>query len=118
LMLDDKDRLVGGIQANVVMCVGRTIYTPAIDRAGVAGTTLEAFREVAIASKYQWRETTIHKAELMKMEALAFLNAYLGLQPVREVDSSFSCCFDPEKWRNLADNLNEALNASAQPPTF
>ena len=114
LMLDDKGHVIGGIQSNAVLCLGRTLYTPEITQAGVAGTTLAALKPVAESMGYQWRAVRIHKAELMKMEGLALLNAYWGLQPVAALEGALSCRFDPEKWAGLADNLNVALRSAVQ----
>ncbi len=107
LMQDDRHRLISGISGALVARLGRTLYSPVLEEAGVDSTTVSALRHVARSLGWRWQTIPLPVGRLMQMEGVALLNAVRGLQPVARLRMPLEKRFDSEGWMPL----NEALEA-------
>ncbi|MDW8479540.1 MAG: aminodeoxychorismate lyase [Xanthomonadales bacterium] len=108
LLRDAGDRLVCACAANVFLVRGGTLWTPALDRCGVAGT-LRAF----LLARLPTRIAAIPAAWVEEAEELFLTNAVRGVVPVRAVGRR-SLPIGPVTRRAMA--LLHASEPLLQPP--
>jgi 4-amino-4-deoxychorismate lyase len=105
LMQDSRHRLISGISSALVGRLGKTLYSPILDTAGVDSTTVSALRHAAQSLGWQWQTIHLPVSRLMQMEGVALLNAVRGLQPVACLQSPLEKCFDVDGWAPLSEAL-------------
>lgn len=105
LMQDARHRLISGISGALVGRLGKTLYSPILDTAGVDSTTVSALRHAAQSLGWRWQTIHLPVGRLMQMEGVALLNAVRGLQPVACLRTPVEKRFDVAGWSVLADEL-------------
>jgi 4-amino-4-deoxychorismate lyase len=86
LMMDDRDRAIGGTQTNLFARMAGRWTTPVLDQCGVAGVMRRAFMSWAAARGEPVIERELPAAELAGATALLLTNAVIGAWPVCEFD--------------------------------
>ena len=109
LMQDGQHRLISGISSALVGRLGKTLYSPILDSAGVDSTTVSALRHAAQTLGWQWQTIHLPVGRLMQMEGVALLNAVRGLQPVACLRAPVEKRFDVEGWAPLSEVLEAWL---------
>ena len=86
LMCDSEEHIVCGTMTNLFLRRGRRLYTPALDRCGVAGVMRRwILQEVpAMAGKVQ--EARIVWRDLAAAEEVFVSNALIGVRPVQAIE--------------------------------
>lgn len=86
LMLDSRDRVVGGTMSNVFAVRSQILRTPRIERAGVRGVmrtlVVDAARDLGIAIE----ECELSTADIAAADEIFLTNAIIGLWPVRQFE--------------------------------
>lgn len=85
LMLDDRDQVISGTQANLFAVIAGRIMTPVLDQCGVAGVMRRAFCSWAAEQATAVIERSIRAEELQTATELFVTNALIGAWPVREL---------------------------------
>ncbi len=109
LMQDERHRLISGISSALVGRLGKTLYSPILDTAGVDSTTVSALRHAAQSQGWQWQTIHLPMGRLMQMEGVALLNAVRGLQPVACLRAPVEKRFDVDSWAPLSEALETWL---------
>jgi 4-amino-4-deoxychorismate lyase len=108
LMLDSAGRLVCATSANVFMVREGQVFTPRMDRCGVAGVVRGALMSAATVGELPWpiMETDLTLESLVGAEEIFLTSALRGVWSVATVDGSpvsgwkvAEACFD--YWRAL-----------------
>lgn len=86
LMMDDRDRAIGGTQTNLFAILAGRLATPALDQCGVAGVMRRTFREWAAEQGEPVEEREIAASEIASAGGLILTNALIGAWPVRELE--------------------------------
>ena len=86
LMMDDRDRAIGGTRTNLFARMAGRWTTPVLDQCGVAGVMRRAFMSWAAARGEPVIERELPAAELAGATALLLTNAVIGAWPVCELD--------------------------------
>ncbi|MBK1700439.1 aminodeoxychorismate lyase [Thiococcus pfennigii] len=86
LMADADGHLVGGTMSNLFLLRGRTLLTPPLDRAGIAGTVRAALVRLAPGLGHRVVETRLRRADLADADGAFLTNAVIGLWPIRRFD--------------------------------
>lgn len=85
LLLDYDNQLIEGLISNVFLMKNQKIITPALDKAGVAGT-MRAYLLEALPSKgYSMTEKPLSMADVADADAAFWSNATNGIMPIRYV---------------------------------
>jgi 4-amino-4-deoxychorismate lyase len=110
LMLDQHGYAIGGTMSNLFIVEKQKLYTPLLDRCGVAGVTRS--RVMALAEK---AGITCHAEHLVLQRVLDadevfFVNSVIGLWPLAQLDS--------RNWKpgTMARELGQALAAEDGAP--
>lgn len=85
LMLDDRDRVIGGTMSNVFLRLSDRWVTPVLADCGVAGVMRRAFRGWAAEQGIAVMERDIAVADLAGASAMLLTNSLIGAWPVREL---------------------------------
>jgi 4-amino-4-deoxychorismate lyase len=88
LMLDDRDRLIGGTTSNVFIRRASGWVTPALTDCGVAGVMRRVFRGWAAEQGIAVTDRDIAVMELADVSAALLTNSLIGAWPVRELADS------------------------------
>jgi 4-amino-4-deoxychorismate lyase len=83
LLLDDRDRLIGGTMSNVFVFLSDRWLTPVLSDCGVAGVMRRAFRGWAAEQGIAVMERDIAVADLAGVSAMLLTNSLIGAWPVR-----------------------------------
>ncbi len=87
LMLGADGQVVGGTMTNLFVWTGTTLITPALDRAGIAGTVRALTLELATQLGLDCREADLTPSDLtQRAQGLFLTNALIGVWPVRRLD--------------------------------
>jgi 4-amino-4-deoxychorismate lyase len=85
-MYSSSGALVSGTMSNVFIVRDARLYTPRLDRCGVAGimrrAVLIAAREAGIATE----ERTLSRADLDGAQEVFLTSSLIGVRPVRELE--------------------------------
>lgn len=85
LLFSSSDALVSGTMSNVFLVHGSKLWTPLIDRCGVAGIMRGLVLEIASAAGILAQERRLDAADLEAAEEVFLTNAVSGIRPVREL---------------------------------
>ena len=85
LLLDAEDRLISGLSSNLFLMRGRTLYTPRLDRCGVAGVARDRLMARAPALGHSVQVTDLSRADLDAADAIFLCNSVRGLRWVAEM---------------------------------
>ena len=86
LMCDSEDHIVCGTMTNLFLRRGRTLYTPAVDRCGVAGVMRRWILAEAAAMAGRVQEARIVWRDLAAAEEVFVSNALIGVRPVQAIE--------------------------------
>ncbi len=84
VMCDADGYVVEGTMSNLVWLSGDRLYTPALDRAGVAGTMRALLLQLAAGQGLQVEEGRFKVQAMLAADEIWLTNAIIGLWPVRE----------------------------------
>ncbi len=85
LLLDAEDRLISGLSSNLFLMRGGVLFTPRLDRCGVAGVARDRFIARAPALGHPVTVTDLSRADLDAADALFLCNSVRGLRWVAEM---------------------------------
>jgi 4-amino-4-deoxychorismate lyase len=86
LLYGSSGALVSGTMSNVFAVRGAALYTPRLDRCGVAGIMRRTVLELAARLGILCTEAHLAPEEVAGFEELFLTNALIGIHPVRELD--------------------------------
>jgi 4-amino-4-deoxychorismate lyase len=114
LMFSSSGALVSGTMSNVFMVRDGKLYTPRVDRCGVAGVMRHVVLAAAADAGIAAEESVLDSQELAGAQEVFLTNALMGIRPVRELDGR---PLPPGPLtRRLQERLVPLLGARAQPP--
>ena len=114
LMFSSSGALVSGTMSNVFMVRDAKLYTPRVDRCGVAGVMRQVVLAAAADAGIAAEERVLDSQELASAQEVFLTNALMGIRPVRELDGR---PLPPGPLtRRLQERLAPLLGARAQPP--
>lgn len=85
LLCDTEGMLVGGTRSNLFWVRGDRLYTPCVDRCGIAGVMRARVLDAAATLGIVCVETLAPVAELQAADEVFVCNALLGLWPLRRI---------------------------------
>jgi 4-amino-4-deoxychorismate lyase len=86
LMLDARDRVVEGTRHNVFVVRGGRVYTPPVDRCGVAGVMRSLILEVLAPAGLGGGEAPLRYHELDEIDEMFLCNAVAGMRRVKAIE--------------------------------
>lgn len=86
VMLDDKDRVIETVSANLFAVFGTALVTPRLDRCGVRGVMRDTVRELARNAGIVVDERDLHRDTLAQAREVFTTNSVTGLRSVRRID--------------------------------
>ncbi len=98
LMMDDRDQVIGGTQANLFARIADDWVTPALVHSGVAGIMRRAFQAWCAGQGYPVVVRVLPEAELEQATAVLLTNSLIGAWPVREI-AGRALAIDPRAGR-------------------
>jgi 4-amino-4-deoxychorismate lyase len=114
LMFSSSGALVSGTMSNVFMVRDGKLYTPRVDRCGVAGIMRQVVLAAAADAGIAAEERVLDSQELASAQEVFLTNALIGIRPVRELEDR---PLSPGPLtRRLQERLAPLLAARAQPP--
>jgi 4-amino-4-deoxychorismate lyase len=114
LMFSSSGALVSGTMSNVFMVRNAKLYTPRVDRCGVAGVMRQVVLAAAVDAGIAAEERVLDSQELASAQEVFLTNALMGIRPVRELDGR---ALPPGPLtRRLQERLAPLLGARPQPP--
>lgn len=84
LMYDPDGALIGGTMSNVFLWDDERLLTPALERAGIAGTVRAQVLRLAVEFGLSCEEQRIARSDLAHISGLFLTNAVIGVWPVRQ----------------------------------
>ncbi|TCP12580.1 4-amino-4-deoxychorismate lyase [Crenobacter luteus] len=110
LLFDADGTVVEATMSNLFALKDGTLYTPALDRAGVAGALRAWLIDTAPALDLAVVETRLAEADLLGADALLLTNSLIGVWPV----AAYRHAGGEARWRDfeLAARLNARIAAS------
>jgi 4-amino-4-deoxychorismate lyase len=88
LMFSHSGDLVSGTMTNVFIVRDATLFTPRLERCGVAGVMRATVLALAAAGGVPVRECALSAQDLAAAEELFLTNALIGIRPVRELEGA------------------------------
>jgi branched-chain amino acid aminotransferase len=86
LFFDQEDALLEGTRTNVFVVQGGVVVTPAIDAPILPGIARSRVLGLLETSGMAFRESRLHRGELLRAEEIFLTNALRGVVPVASVD--------------------------------
>ncbi len=86
LLFDSEDRLISGVSSNLFLLRGATLYTPRLDRCGVAGVARDRLMARAPSLGYAVIVADLRRADLDWAEAVFLSNSVRGLRWVSALE--------------------------------
>ncbi len=86
LLCDAEDRLISGLSSNLFLMRGRTLYTPRLERCGVAGVARERLMARAPTLDHPVTVADLSLDDLLGAEAVFLCNSVRGLRWVVGLD--------------------------------
>lgn len=84
LMLDSNDNVIEGTMSNIFMVQDGTLYTPNLDRCGIAGVVRGQVLEHARRMKIPTCITQLSESSLHQADELFLTNSIIGIWPIRD----------------------------------
>ncbi len=105
LLLDGAGRVICGVSSNVFIYRNDALFTPRLDRCGVAGVARELLIGIAADLKLFVHETDIHLDELLEAEEVMLTNSLIKIWRVARLGG--------RTWNapRVSDELRTLLNA-------
>jgi 4-amino-4-deoxychorismate lyase len=110
LMLDTEGFVVGGTMSNLFVGIGSRLFTPAIDRAGIAGAMRAAVLDAARARGLDTVEVRLSPGALVQADEAFLTNGVIGVVPV--VDLCGRILSAGATTRRVQNIIGEAADAS------
>lgn len=85
LLLDQAGQVIGGTMSNLFVVRDGGLFTPRLERCGVAGATRARLLAAARARNVAVVEAELDLADVLEAEALFLTNSLIGLWPVRRL---------------------------------
>lgn len=85
LMLDTEGFVVGGTMSNLFVMLGGRLYTPAIDRAGIAGVMRGAVIDAARSAGIEPMEARLSLSALAQADEAFLTNGVVGVVPIGDL---------------------------------
>ncbi len=85
LMSDIEGNVVEGTMTNLLMVKDSSIYTPMIDKSGVAGIIRQIIIQLAQENKIELIEKKLSKQDLLTADELFVSNSIIGIWPVKQL---------------------------------
>jgi 4-amino-4-deoxychorismate lyase len=114
LMFSSSGALISGTMSNVFMVRDAKLYTPRVDRCGVAGVMRQVVLAAAADAGIAAEERVLDSTELASAQEVFLTNALMGIRPVRELDGR--PLTPGPLTRRLQERLAPLLGAHARPP--
>jgi len=86
LLFSGSGALISGTMTNVFIVIDSKLYTPRLDRCGVAGVMRRLVLEVAAAAGVPAEERSLDAHALESAQELFLTNALIGIRPVGELE--------------------------------
>ena len=86
LMLDGHGRVIEGVMTNLFARIGDVLYTPSLDRCGVAGVQRDRIMELAAQWNLTLNISDITLDTLKQSDEVILCNSIIGAWQVREVE--------------------------------
>jgi 4-amino-4-deoxychorismate lyase len=86
LLFSSSGRLISGTMSNVFLVRDNRLYTPRLDRCGVAGVMRQALMSEAERAQIPVSEAALGRADLDAAEEIFLTNARIGIWPVRTLE--------------------------------
>jgi 4-amino-4-deoxychorismate lyase len=86
LLFSSSGRLISGTMSNVFLVRDNRLYTPRLDRCGVAGVMRQALMSEAARAQIPVSEAELGRADLEQAEEVFLTNARIGIWPVRTLE--------------------------------
>jgi len=86
LLFSSSGRLISGTMSNVFLVRDNRLYTPRLDRCGVAGVMRRALMSEAERAQIPVSEAVLGRADLDAAEEIFLTNARIGIWPVRTLE--------------------------------
>lgn len=87
ILADEQDRPIGGTRTNLFWARGRTLYTPSLERCGVAGMMREKVLRAAAAAGVPVRVVDGSWEELAGADEAFLTNSLVGIWPLARLDA-------------------------------
>ncbi len=113
LMYSSSGALISGTRSNVFIVRDGKLYTPRLDRCGVAGIMRQVVLTAAAEDGIGTEERRLGAGDLAAAEELFLTNALIGVRPVRELEGR-TLCVGPVT-RRLQEQLAPLLRGAASP---
>lgn len=84
-MFDDKEHVIEGTMSNVFCVMGDELYTPILERCGVAGVMRQQVINFAAELNVPVNIVDISKQNFLLMDAVFITNSIIGLWPVKKI---------------------------------
>ena len=85
ILLDAENFVVEGTMTNIFLATGNKLYTPAIDRCGVAGIMREIVIELALRNNVDLVEGRITLGQLLDADEFFLTNSIVEIWPVKQM---------------------------------
>ena len=87
LMLDDQERVISSSRGNILMFQGKSVLTPSLARAGIAGTRRQLLTESVLPDLgYQVQERPVTVDDVLGAEAVIISNTLVGVAKVESIE--------------------------------
>lgn len=104
LLLDQADRVIGGVMSNLFVWRERQLLTPRLDQCGVAGVTRARLLRRAKQHGIEVRETDLTMQAVIEADEVMLTNSVQGLRRVARLDGKI--WLEPVISPSLAEWLN------------
>ncbi len=98
LLSDLSGSVISGTRSNLFMLRGNILYTPSLDRCGVAGVQRDRVMDWAVLHNVTCKTTEFGIDDLMLADEIFLVNSVFGLWPVRKLGNYFRTTH-PFSWK-------------------
>ena len=111
-ILCDQERVIETVSANIFLIEGQNLYTPALDKAGVAGVLRTLILERSPAVFTNCFVQPVSRADVINADALFICNSVIGIRSVTAV-WDFQTSYDPQhpKLHSLIHHIEGVLGS-------
>ncbi len=106
IMLDSTGHVIEGTMSNVFMVKAGKLFTPMVDKSGVAGVMRAQIISLAAELNISVVETNVHLEDFMEADEIFISNSVIGLWPVSQIDNTLYVVGPVTQ--NLQDVLQQA----------
>lgn len=86
LMLDMDSHVIEGTMSNLFLVKKNKLYTPKLDRCGVAGIIRNILMEASVRDGFDVSQNIITTHDVISADELFLTNSVIGIWPVRNID--------------------------------